>query len=269
MELITLILLVVFLLFIVIPLLSASIKIIREYERVVVFRLGRLVGAKGPGLIFVIPFIDQVSKIDLRIVTVDVPSQEVITKDNVSVKVDAVIYYRVIDPIAAVTKVANYHYSVSLLGQTVLRDVLGQSELDDLLEKREELNKKITGILDELTMPWGIKVSSVTIKSVELPEGLMRAMAKQAEAERWRRARIIEAEGERQASQILGEAAKIYEEHPVALRLRELQTLIEVAREKALVVVTETGASPTGSMIGVYKALREMEKGAGGEEKSK
>ncbi|ADV64994.1 slipin family protein [Desulfurococcus mucosus] len=256
-----LLILLIIILFIGVPLLSASVKIVREYERVVVFRLGRLVGAKGPGLILVIPFFDQVAKVDLRVITVDVPKQEIITKDNVSVKVDAVVYYRVVDPVLAITRVANYHYSVSLLGQTVLRDVLGQSELDELLQKRDELNKRITGILDELTMPWGIKISSVTIKSVELPEELMRAMAKQAEAERWRRARVIEAEGERQASQILAEAARMYEEHPVALRLRELQTLIEIAREKALVVVTESSASSTGSMIGVYKALKEREKG--------
>ncbi|MEM0378248.1 MAG: slipin family protein [Thermosphaera sp.] len=260
----TLLILIAIILFIGIPLLSSSIKIIREYERAVVFRLGRLLGAKGPGIIVIIPFFDNIAKVDLRIVTVDVPKQEIITKDNVSVKVDAVIYYRVIDPISAITKVANFHYSVSLLGQTVLRDVLGQAELDDLLSRREELNKRISGILDEMAMPWGIKISAVTIKSVELPEELMRAMAKQAEAERWRRARIIEAEGERQASQILGEAAKVYEEHPTALRLRELQTLIEVAREKALVVVTETGASSTGAAIASYKALKEFEKKQGG-----
>ncbi|MGB9828090.1 MAG: slipin family protein [Thermosphaera sp.] len=260
----TLLIILAIVLFIGIPLLSASIKIIREYERAVVFRLGRLLGAKGPGIIVIIPFFDNLAKVDLRLVSVDVPKQEIITRDNVSVKVDAVIYYRVIDPVAAITKVANFHYSVSLLGQTVLRDVLGQAELDDLLSRREELNKKISGILDEMTMPWGIKISAVTIKSVELPEELMRAMAKQAEAERWRRARIIEAEGERQASQILGEAARVYEEHPTALRLRELQTLIEVAREKALIVVTETGASSTGVSIASYKAIKEFEKKQGG-----
>lgn len=260
----TLLIILAIILFIGIPLLSSSIKIIREYERAVVFRLGRLLGAKGPGIIIIIPFFDNLAKVDLRLVSVDVPKQEIITRDNVSVKVDAVIYYRVIDPVSAITKVANFHYSVSLLGQTVLRDVLGQAELDDLLSRREELNKKISGILDEMTMPWGIKISAVTIKSVELPEELMRAMAKQAEAERWRRARIIEAEGERQASQILGEAARVYEEHPTALRLRELQTLIEVAREKALVVVTGTGASSTGASIASYKAIKEFEKKQGG-----
>jgi regulator of protease activity HflC (stomatin/prohibitin superfamily) len=260
----TLLIILAIILFIGVPLLSSSIKIIREYERAVVFRLGRLLGAKGPGIGLIIPFFDNLAKVDLRLVTVDVPKQEIITRDNVSVKVDAVIYYRVIDPVSAITKVANFHYSVSLLGQTVLRDVLGQAELDDLLSRREELNKRISGILDEMTMPWGIKISAVTIKSVELPEELMRAMAKQAEAERWRRARIIEAEGERQASQILGEAARVYEEHPTALRLRELQTLIEVAREKALVVVTETGASSTGVSIASYKAIKEFEKKQGG-----
>jgi regulator of protease activity HflC (stomatin/prohibitin superfamily) len=260
----TLLIILAIILFIGVPLLSSSIKIIREYERAVIFRLGRLLGAKGPGIVVVIPFFDNLAKVDLRLVTVDVPKQEIITRDNVSVKVDAVIYYRVIDPVSAITKIANFHYSVSLLGQTVLRDVLGQAELDDLLSRREELNKRISGILDEMTMPWGIKISAVTIKSVELPEELMRAMAKQAEAERWRRARIIEAEGERQASQILGEAARVYEEHPTALRLRELQTLIEVAREKALVVVTETGASSTGVSIASYKAIKEFEKKQGG-----
>ncbi|MEM4686405.1 MAG: slipin family protein, partial [Zestosphaera sp.] len=240
------IVLILVVLIIVIPLLNASIKIIREYERAVVFRLGRLVGAKGPGLILIIPFVDNLMKVDLRVVTVDVPKQEIITRDNVSVKVDAVIYYRAVDPIAAITKVSNYHYSIMMLGQTVLRDVIGQVDLDDLLQKRDELNKRIQDIIDETAMSWGIKVTAVTLKSVELPEELMRAMAKQAEAERWRRARIIEAEGERQASAVLVEAASMYEQHPTALRLRELQTMIEIAREKALVVITETGATDVG-----------------------
>ncbi|MCC6033449.1 MAG: slipin family protein [Desulfurococcaceae archaeon] len=253
------IVLILVVLIIVIPLLNASIKIIREYERAVVFRLGRLVGAKGPGLILIIPFVDNLMKVDLRVVTVDVPKQEIITRDNVSVKVDAVIYYRAVDPIAAITKVSNYHYSIMMLGQTVLRDVIGQVDLDDLLQKRDELNKRIQDIIDETAMSWGIKVTAVTLKSVELPEELMRAMAKQAEAERWRRARIIEAEGERQASAVLVEAASMYEQHPTALRLRELQTLIEIAREKALVVVTETGATDVGKTVAMYKALKERE----------
>jgi regulator of protease activity HflC (stomatin/prohibitin superfamily) len=253
------IVLILVVLIIVIPLLNASIKIIREYERAVVFRLGRLVGAKGPGLILIIPFVDNLMKVDLRVVTIDVPKQEIITRDNVSVKVDAVIYYRAVDPIAAITKVSNYHYSIMMLGQTVLRDVIGQVDLDDLLQKRDELNKRIQDIIDETAMSWGIKVTAVTLKSVELPEELMRAMAKQAEAERWRRARIIEAEGERQASAVLVEAASMYEQHPTALRLRELQTLIEIAREKALVVVTETGATDVGKTVAMYKALKERE----------
>jgi regulator of protease activity HflC (stomatin/prohibitin superfamily) len=253
------IVLILVVLIIVIPLLNASIKIIREYERAVVFRLGRLVEAKGPGLILIIPFVDNLMKVDLRVVTVDVPKQEIITRDNVSVKVDAVIYYRAVDPIAAITKVSNYHYSIMMLGQTVLRDVIGQVDLDDLLQKRDELNKRIQDIIDETAMSWGIKVTAVTLKSVELPEELMRAMAKQAEAERWRRARIIEAEGERQASAVLVEAASMYEQHPTALRLRELQTLIEIAREKALVVVTETGATDVGKTVAMYKALKERE----------
>jgi regulator of protease activity HflC (stomatin/prohibitin superfamily) len=256
-----LILVIVILLF-GLPLLVSAIKIVKEYEKIVVFRLGRLKGAKGPGFVLVFPFIDTFTKVDLRVITVDVPRQEVITRDNVSVTVDAVVYYRVVDPVSAIMRVANYHYAVSLLGQTVLRDVLGQADLDDLLQRRDELNKRISAILDEMTVPWGIKIAAVTIKSVELPEEMTRAMAKQAEAERWRRARIIEAEGERQASQILGEAARIYEEHPVALRLRELQTLIEVAREKSLVVVTET-SSQVGRLIAAERAMREQEKRLG------
>ena len=216
--------------------LAYSIRVVREYERVVVFRLGRLIGAKGPGIVIVLPIIDRVVTIDLRIHTVDVPRQRIITKDNVEVSVDAVVYYRVQDPIKAVMTVKNYAYAVTMLSQTVLRDVIGKSELDDLLTRREEINKELQKILDELTDPWGIKVTAVTIKEVVLPEGLVRAMARQAEAERWRRAKIIEAEGERQAARILAEAARIYEEHPAALRLRELSTLLEVAKEKNMIV---------------------------------
>jgi len=250
-------------LIIVLPILAAAIKIVKEYERAVIFRLGRLLGAKGPGLFFIIPFVDSFMKIDLRVVTVDVPKQDIITKDNVSVSVDAVVYYRVVDPISAVVKVANYNYAITMLGQTVLRDVVGQAELDDLLQRREDINKKIQSILDEITMPWGIKVVSVTIKSVELPENMTRAMAKQAEAERWRRARVIEAEGERQAAAKLGEAALVYESHPAAMRLRELQTLVEIAREKSLVVVTERGSSLIGETASVAKAISERIKKVG------
>jgi regulator of protease activity HflC (stomatin/prohibitin superfamily) len=227
-----------FLTLIILTFLSMSIKIVREYERAVIFRFGRLLGAKGPGIFFIIPGVDSMVKVDLRIITADVPEQRIITKDNVTVGVDAVVYYKVMDPEKAVTVISNYHYAVLMLAQTTLRDVIGQVELDDLLTKRDELNKRLQEILDTLTDPWGIKVTAVTIKEVKLPESMLRAMAKQAEAERWRRARIIEAEGERQAAQIMAEAASYYEQHPAAMRLRELQTLVEIAKEKNLIVVT-------------------------------
>ncbi|MCC6015393.1 MAG: slipin family protein [Desulfurococcaceae archaeon] len=248
------IILVLLVLFIVIPLLASSIKVLKEYERGVLFRLGRLVGARGPGLFFIIPFIDSLAKVDLRVMTIDVPKQEIITRDNVSVKVDAVIYFRVEDPVKAITKVSNYMYAVSLMAQTVLRDVVGQVELDDLLTKRDEVNKRIQSIIEELTAPWGVKVVAVTLKSVELPESMVRAMATQAEAERLRRARIIQAEAERQAAKILAEAAQTYEENPKALRLRELQTLVEIAREKNLIIVTET-SSALGTAIAASAAV--------------
>jgi len=242
---------IILLVIIILIFLAMSIKVVREYERAVIFRLGRLLGAKGPGLFFVIPFIDNFIKVDLRITAVDVPEQQIITKDNVTVGVDAVIYYRVFDPVLAVTRVENYHYAVLMMAQTTLRDVIGQVELDDLLSKREEINKRLQQILDEVTDPWGIKVTAVTLKQVRLPESMLRAMAKQAEAERWRRARIIEADGERQASQIMAEAAKYYEEHPAALRLRELQTLVEIAREKNLVVITPSSMGVETSLLAV------------------
>ncbi len=245
----------IILLIILIIFLSMSIKIVREYERAVIFRLGRLMGAKGPGLFFIVPFIDNFIKIDLRITTADVPEQQVITKDNVTVGVDAVVYYRVFDPIKAVTAVENYHYAVMMMAQTTLRDIIGQVELDDLLTKREEINKRLQIILDEVTDPWGIKVTAVTLKQVRLPESMLRAMAKQAEAERWRRSRIIEAEGERQAAKIMAEAARFYEEHPVAIKLRELQTLIEVAREKNLIVIAPSSLGTTSSELGLITAL--------------
>jgi len=262
--------LLAFIALIVITLLAMSIRVIREYERAVVFRLGRLLGVKGPGLFFLIPFIDSMVKVDLRIVAVDVPEQKIITKDNVTVGVDAVIYYKVLDPERSITKIENYHYAVLTLSQTTLRDVVGQVELDDLLTKRDEINKRLQEILDLLTDPWGIKVTAVTLKEVKLPEGMLRAMAKQAEAERWRRARIIEAEGERQAASIMAEAAMMYEKHPVAVRLRELQTLIEIAREKNMVIVTPTTLGSNemiGLMAGMSRAqpqLREEGRAEGG-----
>jgi regulator of protease activity HflC (stomatin/prohibitin superfamily) len=262
--------LLAFIALVVVTLLAMSIRVIREYERSVVFRLGRLLGIKGPGLFFLIPFIDSMVKVDLRIVAVDVPEQKIITKDNVTVGVDAVIYYKVFDPERSITKIENYHYAVLTLSQTTLRDVVGQVELDDLLTKRDEINKRLQEILDLLTDPWGIKVTAVTLKEVKLPEGMLRAMAKQAEAERWRRARIIEAEGERQAASIMAEAAMMYEKHPVAVRLRELQTLIEISREKNMVIVTPTTLGSNemmGLITGMSRAqpqLREEGRAEGG-----
>lgn len=251
-----------FLLIIVAVLLAMSIKVVKEYERAVIFRLGRLVGAKGPGLFFIIPFVDTFVKVDLRIVTADVPEQRIITKDNVTVGVDAVVYYKVFDPVKAVTRIENYHYGVLMLAQTTLRDIVGQVELDDLLTKRDEINKRLQEILDTLTDPWGIKVTAVTLKEVKLPESMLRAMAKQAEAERWRRARIIEAEGERQAAQIMAQAAEFYEKHPAALRLRELQTLVEIAREKNLIMVT-SGFSALGDSAAIAAAVSRRLGGSG------
>jgi len=237
-----------------ITLLSSSVKIVKEYERAVVFRLGRLVGAKGPGLFIIIPAVDALRKVDLRVVTFDVPNQQIITKDNITVDVDAVVYYRVFDPIKAIVSVENYVNATNLLGQTALRDTLGQVELDGLLAKREELGKKLTEILDVATDPWGIKVTNVAIKDVALPEMMQRAIAKQAEAERERRARIIIADGEQQASAKMAEAAKMYENNPVAIRLRELQTLTDIAREKNLIVVTpSTVGSDIGALLGLMR----------------
>jgi regulator of protease activity HflC (stomatin/prohibitin superfamily) len=209
-----------------------TIKIVAEYERGVIFRLGRLIGAKGPGLFLIIPFVDRMVKVDLRVITMDVPSQEVITKDNVTVRVNAVVYFRVVDPEASVVKVLDHIRATSQISQTTLRNVLGQSELDELLTQREKLNQILQRIIDEHTDPWGIKVSTVEIKEVELPEAMKRSMAAQAEAERERRAKIIHADGEFQASERLAEAGTIIAKEPVTLQLRYLQTLTEIASEK-------------------------------------
>jgi regulator of protease activity HflC (stomatin/prohibitin superfamily) len=211
--------------------LSSAIRILNEYERGVVFRLGRVIGSKGPGLILLIPVIDKLVKVDLRVVAMDVPPQDVITRDNVSVKVSAVLYFRVIDPNRAIVSVENYLYATSQLSQTTLRSVCGQAELDDLLSEREKINAHIQEILDKDTEPWGIKVAKVEIKHIDLPQEMQRAMAKQAEAERERRAKIIGSEGEFQAAQKLSDAARIIGENPIALQLRYLQTLREVASE--------------------------------------
>jgi regulator of protease activity HflC (stomatin/prohibitin superfamily) len=211
--------------------LSNAIRILREYERGVVFRLGRLIGVKGPGLILLIPIIDKMVKVSLRTVVFDVPPQDIITEDNVSLKVNAVVYFRVIEPQNAIVQVENYLQATSQLSQTTLRSVLGQSELDDLLSQRDKINQKLQQIIDAHTEPWGVKVSNVEVKQIDLPQEMQRAMAKQAEAERERRSKVIAAEGEFQASQRLSEAAKILAEEPSALTLRYLQTLREIATE--------------------------------------
>ena len=218
--------------FIVLIIISASVKIVAEYERGVIFRLGRLLGAKGPGLFLIIPFVDRMVKVDLRIITMDVPSQDVITRDTVTVRVNAVVYFRVVDPEASVVKVLDHIKATSQISQTTLRNVLGQSELDELLTSREKLNQELQSIIDEHTDPWGVKVSTVEIKDVELPESMRRSMAAQAEAERERRAKIIHAEGEFQASEKLAAAATVIAREPVTLQLRYLQTLTEIASEK-------------------------------------
>jgi regulator of protease activity HflC (stomatin/prohibitin superfamily) len=222
----------VFLIIFVIILAASAIKILREYERGVIFRLGRLIGAKGPGIFFIIPGVDKMLRISLRTVTMDIPPQDVITRDNVSIKVNAVVYFRVIDPNRAVVEVENYLYATSQLAQTTLRSVVGQAELDELLSQREKINITLQDILDKHTEPWGIKVSLVETKQVDLPEEMRRAIARQAEAERERRAKVIHAEGEAQAAQKLAEAANIISVNPAAIQLRFLQTLTEVATEK-------------------------------------
>jgi len=209
--------------------LVSGLKILREYERAVIFRLGRIVSHRGPGIIYVIPGIEKMLKVDLRTITMDVPSQDVITKDNVSVKVNAVLYFRVLDPNRAVVEVENYLFATSQLAQTTLRSVCGQGELDELLAERDKINARIQEILDAQTEPWGVKVVLVELKHIDLPESMQRAMARQAEAERERRGKVIAAEGEFQAAQRIADAARIIETHPTAIQLRYLQTLVEVA----------------------------------------
>ena len=211
--------------------LPQMMRILREYERGVIFRLGKLQGAKGPGLIFLIPVVDRMVRMDLRVVTIDVPKQEIMTKDNVPATVDAVVYFRVVDPNAAVVKVENYWKATSLIAQTTLRSVLGQSPLDDLLSQRDIVNQKLQEIIDKQTEPWGIKVTAVEVKEVSLPDSMKRAMAKQAEAERERRAKIVNAEGEFQAAEKMVQAAGLIAKEPIALQLRYLQTMREMASE--------------------------------------
>ena len=221
----------------VLMLLASTVKVVREYERGVVFRLGRLVGPRGPGLILLVPFIERMQRIDLRTVTLDIPAQEVITRDNVTVRVNAVAYFRVVDPNAAIVNVTDYNRATSQIAQTTLRSVLGQSSLDDLLSEREAINERLQKIIDEQTEPWGVKVSIVEVKDVELPQSMQRAMARQAEAERDKRAKVIHAEGEFQASQQLAEAAEVIASNPITIQLRYLQTLSEIGTENSTTIV--------------------------------
>lgn len=222
---------------VVIVLLAAAIKVVREYERVGVFRLGRFVGLRGPGLVLIIPFIETVRKIDLRVITMDVPAQECISVDNVTVRVDAVVYFRVVNAADAILKVLDYIKATSLLAQTTLRNVVGQSTLDELLGQRDRLNEKIKTAVDEGTDPWGVKVSMVEVKDVQLPQAMQRAMAAQAEAERDRRAKVVHAEGEYQAAEKLADAARVISSQPSALQLRYLQTLSSISTEKTSIIV--------------------------------
>jgi regulator of protease activity HflC (stomatin/prohibitin superfamily) len=228
----------IFIVIVAIFFLSAAIKILNEYERGVVFRLGRVLGRpKGPGLILLIPIVDRMVRVSLRTIVLDVPPQDVVTKDNVSIKVNAVVYFRVVDALKAIIEVENYLYATSQLSQTTLRSVLGQVELDDLLARREKINERLQEILDLHTEPWGIKVSNVEVKNVDLPQEMLRAIAKQAEAERERRAKVISAEGEFQAATKLAEASDILSKNPMALQLRYLQTLIEISTEKNSTII--------------------------------
>jgi regulator of protease activity HflC (stomatin/prohibitin superfamily) len=241
--------------------LFSSLKITRQYERAVVFRFGKLLGERGPGLFLIIPIVDRIVKVDLRIRELDVPRQTVISSDNVSVEVDAVIYYKVTSSTKAIVEVEDYEAATALLAQTTLRDVLGQNELDTILSNRDELNAEIQTILDEMTDPWGIKVVTATLRDVALPENMLRAIARQAEAEREKRARIILAEGEYQASQRMNDAATLYEEKPSAMKLREFQTLTEIAKEKNLIVVStgsdaiRPSAGDISATVGLAKAV--------------
>ncbi len=219
-------------LIVAIAFLIAAIRIVKEYERGVIFRLGRITGAKGPGLFFIIPIIDKMVKVSLRTTTMDIPPQDIITRDNVTVRVNAVAYFNVVDPVRSVIAIENYIFGTAQVAQTTLRSIIGQVDLDDLLIKRDDINRDLQQIIDGLTDPWGVKVTLVEVKDVELPETMRRAMARQAEAERDRRAKIIHALGEKEAAETLGEAADVMEQHPAALQLRVLSTMTEVAAEK-------------------------------------
>ena len=233
---------------------TISLRINRQYVRSVLFRFGKLAGIKGPGVFFILPFVDQLVRVDLRIRQLDVPKQTIITRDNISLDVDAVIYYHVKDAVQAVMEVEDYESATVLIAQTMLRDVLGQNELDTILSDRDTLNLRIQTLLENVTVPWGIQVDVVTIRDIALPENMLRAIARQAEAERERRARIILADGEHQASERMREAALLYEKTPIGLKLREFQTLSEIAKERNLIVVTN-GMDNLGTMVGCARAI--------------
>ena len=246
-------------------LVGMGFHVLREYERAVIFRWGRLargvIGGTGPGVVVIIPVIDKLVRVSLRTVTMDVPPQDVITKDNVSVKVNAVIYFRVVDPQRAIVEVEDYLYATSMMAQTTLRSVLGQSQLDDLLSKREEINAELQRIIDQQTEPWGVKVSAVEVKNVDLPQEMQRAIAKQAEAERERRSKVIHAEGEFQAAQRLTDAAQVMSQNPIALQLRYLQTLVEIAAEKNSTTIFPV---PIDIISPLLKGLTKKDEGAAG-----
>jgi regulator of protease activity HflC (stomatin/prohibitin superfamily) len=246
---------IIVVLIIIVGILSSSIKIVKEYERGVIFRLGRLLGAKGPGLFFIIPGFDRMRVVDLRTITYDARMIKVITRDNIRCDIDSFVYYRVVDSVKAVCEVENYTRATETLSKTVLRDILGHAELDDILAKTPELTKQIQAEIDEMTDPWGIKVSAVAISDVILPEEMQRAIAKQAEAEREKRSRIIVAEGEYMAAEKMAQAAEVYGKSPITLKLRELQTLTDIAREKNLVVVTSTtDLREMGNIVAITRA---------------
>jgi len=242
------------LLAILVVLIALSFKVMSQYERAVIFRLGRLEGVRGPGIFVIVPFVDRIVRVDLRVRQLDVPKQTIVTRDNISVDVDAIIYYHVIDPCNAIVEVEDFEGATALIAQTTLRDVLGQNELDTVLSDRDTLNHKIQEEIKVVTAPWGIHVDIVTIRDISLPENMLRAIARQAEAEREKRARIILADGEYQASERMTEAAKLYEKTPVALKLREFQTLSEIAKERNLIVVTNSGEN-LGTTLGCMKML--------------
>jgi regulator of protease activity HflC (stomatin/prohibitin superfamily) len=245
------------LIFLVLAILSSAVKIVKEYERGVIFRLGRLIGAKGPGLFFIIPMVDKMVKIDLRVITLDIPTQEMITMDNVTVKVNAVVFFRIVDPNAAVVQVEDYSRATWNISQTTLRNVIGQSELDTLLSNRESINHRLQEIIDEHTEPWGIKVSTVEVKDVELAPTMIRSMARQAEAEREKRAKIVHAEGEFEAAKRLAEAAELMNRQPVSIQLRYLQTLSEIATEKNSTIIFPVPVNMMQSLVEKMGSLGE------------